>query len=397
MIFAQRLSRVKPSATLALNAKTAELKAQGINITSFALGEPDFNTPEHISLAAKKAIDEQKTKYTAVEGLPAARKAVCTYYEREYKAQIDATNTIITNGGKQSLYNIFMTLCSLGDEVIILAPYWTSYPEMVELAEATPLILHTTAKNNFKTCVEDLEKIATDKTKILLLNSPSNPTGAAYTQEELNKIAKWAIKKNIFVISDEIYDQLIYFKKEKVSLIHLFKKYPEHIAIVNGLAKTFSMTGWRLGYTVADAKLVKKMAILQSQATSNVCTIAQYALIEALTASYDCVHSMREAFEHRLELAYKEISSWEGVFCPKPEGAFYLFPDFSEYLAKRNKENTKETITADNLCEEFLEKAQVACVSGTAFGNKNCIRFSYALAEEEIIKALQRVYEVLYP
>lgn len=389
MIFAQRLQSVKPSATLAVNAKTVELKAQGISVISLALGEPDFNTPAHICEAAKKAIDEGKTRYTPVDGVIEARKAVASYFKREYDEEIEPTNVILTNGGKQSLYNLFMLLCSKGDEVLLPSPYWTSYPEMIELADASAVIVPTKVENGFRLQVSDLEKAYTEKTKILLLNSPSNPTGVTYTQEELNTLAQWALDRNIFVISDEIYDQLIYPPHGKASLIHLFKKYPEQIAICNGLAKAFAMTGWRIGYTIAHKDIIKKAITIQGQATSNICTIAQYALIEALTASYECIQPMREAFERRLEIAYNEISSWEGVVCPKPEGAFYIFPDFTGVLEKRK-------CTGEELCTEILEKAKVALVPGSAFGNPNCMRFSYALADEDLIKALSAIRAVLY-
>ncbi len=389
MKFAKRLESIKPSATLAISAKAQELKAQGIPVISLALGEPDFATPEHICKAAKKAINEGKTRYTAVNGIIEAKKAVCNYFSRSYGEVIEPKNVIITNGGKQSLYNLFMILCQENDEVIVPSPYWTSYPEMVELSGAKAVIAPTSAENAFKVSIEDLEKAYSPKTKVLLLNSPSNPTGARYSQEELDALALWAIEKDLFIISDEIYDQLIYNNGTKASLVHLFSKYPDKIAICNGMAKAFAMTGWRLGYTVAHPEVIKHCTTIQSQATSNVCTIAQYALVEALNADYDCIEEMRQAFERRLELAYEEISSWEGVLCPKPEGAFYLFPDFKEVLAKKN-------MTGDELCTLILEKANVALVPGSAFGNPTCLRFSYALADDELIKALKAVREVIY-
>ncbi len=388
MIFANRLQSVKPSATLAVSAKAAELKAQGIPVISLALGEPDFDTPKHICEAAKKAIDNGKTRYTAVPGIPEARKAVCTYFQREYNAEIEPKNVIITNGGKQALYNLFMVLCSAGDEVLIPSPYWTSYPEMVGLVDATPVTVQTSAQNGFRVTVEQLEQARTEKTKVLMLNSPSNPSGVMYTQEEIEALAQWAIDNNIFVISDEIYDQLVYPPHKKASLINMFKKYPDKIAICNGVAKAFAMTGWRLGYIVAHPEVIKHCVTVQGQATSNVCSIAQYGLVEALTSSYDCINEMREAFQRRLELAHKEISSWEGVVCPKPEGAFYLFPDFSGVLERKG-------ISGDELCNEILEKANVALVPGSAFGNPTCLRFSYALADEDLIKALAAVKEII--
>ncbi len=222
-----------------------------------------------------------------------------------------------------------------------------------------------------------------------MLNSPSNPTGVTYTQEELDSFAHWAIERNIFIISDEIYDQLVYAPNTKASLVHLFKKYPDNIAICNGVSKSFAMTGWRLGYTVANPTIIKHCGTIQGQATSNVCSIAQYALVEALTASYECIKPMKEAFVRRLELAYKEISSWEGVLCPKPEGAFYLFPDMSGVLKKKN-------CTGDELCAQIIEKAQVAIVPGSAFGNPNCVRLSYALSDEDLQKALKAMREFIY-
>ncbi len=389
MLFAKRLESVKPSATLLVNAKAEELKAQGISVISLALGEPDFPTPTHIREAAKKAIDDGYTRYTAVTGIPAARKAVTCYYERMYNATIEAKNTIITNGGKQSLYNLFMVLCSKNDEVLLPVPYWTSYPEMIELADAKPVLVQTSSKNGFKLQVEDLEKAYTANTKVLLLNSPSNPTGVAYSQEELDAFADWAISKDIFIISDEIYDQLIYPPKGKASLIHKFLEFPNNIAICNGLAKSFAMTGWRLSFTVASPEVIKHVTTIQSQATSNVCSIAQHALVEALTADYACIEPMREAFIRRLELAYNEISTWDGVLCPKPDGAFYLFPDFTEILEARG-------ITGDALCAKILEEAKVALVPGSAFGAPQCLRLSYALADEDLLKALKAIKEILY-
>ncbi len=389
MKFAQRLDSVKPSATLAIAAKTLELKAQGIPVISLALGEPDFPTPEHISNAAKKAIDEKHTRYTAVHGIPQARQAVCTYFKKEYNGDIKPENVIITNGGKQSLYNLLMVLCSEGDEVLIPAPYWTSYPEMVALVSARPVTVQTRSEDGFRLKIEDLEKAYTNKCKVIILNSPSNPTGVTYTQEELDSFAKWAIDKGLFIIADEIYDQLVYPPNTKASLVHLFAKYPDNIAICNGLAKSFAMTGWRLGYTVANPTIVKHCTTIQGQATSNVCSIAQYALVEALESSYDCIKPMKEAFMRRLEFAHKEISSWEGVICPKPEGAFYLFPDMSGILKKKN-------CTGDELCSLILEKAKVAIVPGSAFGNPNCVRLSYALSDEDLKKALEAIKEFIY-
>ncbi len=384
MRIAQRMSQIKPSATLAMNARTLELRAQGVAVTSLAVGEPDFPTPKHIQEAAHRAIDEGFTRYTAVPGIPELRSAVTEYYQRCYGVRPAPEAVIVANGGKQVLYNLFLALLNPGDEVLIPAPYWVSYPDMVRLVDGIPVFVSAPARQGFKITVDALEAARTPKTRILLFNSPSNPTGACHSGEEADRIARWALEHNLFVISDEIYDQLVYTPSQPVSLAGWWEKYPEHFAIVSGLSKSFAMTGWRVGYALAHPDLIRKLSQIQGQTTANICSISQKAAVAALTGSYDCVAEMRQAFQRRRDLAHAEIASWPGVICPKPDGAFYLFADISARF-------TPQLPDAAAVCGFLLEKARVALVSGEAFGAPNCIRFSYAIADDALMDALMRV------
>ena len=372
-----------------MNAKTLELRNKGIAITSLAVGEPDFNTPEHIELAAKQAIDDHFTRYTDVGGITEAKSAVCNYFRTIYGVESKTENIIISNGGKQALYNLMLCLLDPDDEMIIPVPYWTSYPDMALLVGAKPVLVPSNSAKGFRITPEDLEKIRTNKSKVLLLNSPSNPSGVAYTQEELDAIIDWAIKHDIFVIADEIYDQLVYEPAKSASAALLWEKNQDKIAIVNGVSKSFAMTGWRVGFALASAPLTKEMVKLQGQTTSNVCTIAQKAVSAALSSSYDCINPMKEAFKRRRDYAHAQISSWEGVICPKPEGAFYLFPDVSALF-------TKDMPDASSLCTYLLEEAKVAVMPGEAFGDANCIRISYAVSDEILKEALHAIKTALY-
>ncbi len=389
MKFAKRLSQVKPSATLAVNAKTLELRKQGIAVTSLAVGEPDFNTPAHIELAAKAAIDEHFTRYTDVAGIAEARSAACDYFRRIYGVESKPENIIISNGGKQVLYNLMLCLLDPEDEIIIPVPYWTSYPDMSLLVGAIPVYVPSDSTKEFKITTDDLEKIRTDKSKVLLLNSPSNPSGAAYTQAELNAILTWAIEHDIFVIADEVYDQLVYEPAKPASASLMWEKHKDKIAILNSVSKTFAMTGWRVGFGLASPELTKEMTKLQGQTTSNVSSIAQKALVSALSSSYDCIKIMKESFKKRRDYAHAEVSSWEGIVCPKPEGAFYLFPDVRALF-------TKEMPDASSLCTYLLEEAKVALMPGEAFGDPNCVRISYAVSDETLKNALAAIKKALY-
>lgn len=389
MKLAQRVSKIKPSATLAVNAKALELKNKGIDVISLAVGEPDFPTPDHIAKAGKDAIDASFTRYTAVAGIPELRSAVCEYYKRVHSVNIQSENVIVGNGGKQCLYNLLLCLLDDGDEVLIPVPYWTSYPDMAALVGATPVFVPSSVENGYRISLEALDASLTSKTKVLILNSPSNPSGVAYSQEELNAILHWAIEKNIFVIADEVYEQLVYDPAYQSSASKLFAEYPDNIAVLNAFSKSFAMTGWRLGFAVAHKDLIKEMVKMQGQMTSSINSISQKAGVTALTSSYDCIIPMREAFMRRRNFAWQEMSSWKGLICPKPEGAFYLFPDVSALFCDKYK-------NAQELCAYLLEEAKVAVMPGDAFGLPNCIRISYAVSDENLKKALTAIKQALY-
>ncbi len=381
MRIAERLKRVKPSATLAVSAKAMELKAQGRTIISLSVGEPDFGTPAHICAAAKAAIDAGFTRYTQEPGIPELRAAVAGYFAAHYGVEAEVANAIVTNGGKQSLYNLLQCLLDPGDEVLIPAPYWVSYPAMVLLADGVPVEVPAPAAKGFKVTPEDLDRACTARTRVLIFNSPSNPTGVHYTREEQDALAAWAVQRGVFVISDEIYDRLVYAPAEPVSLAGWWKRHPENFAIVNGLAKTFAMTGWRVGYTLAHVDLVKAMSTLQGQSTSNICSIAQKAALAALTGPSECVAEMCVAFARRRDLAMEIVGAWKRAVCPRPDGAFYVFPDVSAYYGGKFKDSAEA-------CTLLLEEVGVAAVPGAAFGDDACVRFSYALDDESLIKAL---------
>lgn len=388
MKLAERVAQLKPSATLAISAKAQELKAQGKDILSLSVGEPDFPTPEHIRDAAKKAMDEGFTRYTPVPGMPALRKAAADYFNNFYDADARAENIIVTNGGKQGIYNLCQALLNPGDHVLIPAPYWVSYPPIVELAAAKPVIIPTLPEKGFKVTKADLEKSLTPKTRMLMLNSPSNPTGSCYTRDELDAIADWAVGKGIVVFADEIYDRLVYGDVEPVSLCNWWRKYPENFVIGNGVSKTFAMTGWRVGYMLGAPDITQAMSRLQGQSTSNVCSISQKAALAALTGGFDEVEVMRKAFERRRDLAMAIVDAWPDVICPKPGGAFYIFPDVHLHYNERFPDSTA-------LCSCLLDEAGVALVPGVAFGDDRCIRLSYAVDDDTLVKALKKVESVL--
>ena len=389
MKISSRIEQLKPSATLAVNAKALDLKAQGKEIVSLAVGEPDFPTPEYVRDACKRALDEGFTRYGAVPGLPELRTAVANYFNLMYGTSARAEHTMVTNGGKQALFNLFQSLINPGDEVIIPAPYWVSYPPMVQLAEGKPVFVRASADAGFKITVEQLEAVCTEKTTMLLLNSPSNPTGAAYTRTELDAIAEWAINKGLFIVSDEIYDQLVYAPAEHASLAPWWDKYPEQICIVNGLAKSFAMTGWRVGYVLANVDLIKAMSKIQGQSTSNVCSFAQKGAVAALTGGFEVVDAMRASFRKRRDLAMSIIGKWPNVVCPVPEGAFYLFPDVHRLYNETYPDSA-------SLCTYLLEQAGVALVPGAAFGDDNCIRISYAVDEQTLETSLNKISRILF-
>ena len=388
MKLSDRVLQLKPSATLAVSAKAQALKAQGRDIINLSVGEPDFPTPKHICEAAKKAIDEGFTRYTAVPGMPELRAAVAGYFNSLYDAGAGPEHIVVSNGGKHSIYNILQTLLNPGDHVLIPAPYWVSYPPMVELTGAKPVVITASPEKNFKVTPLDLEKSMTPKTRMLILNTPSNPTGVCYTKAEADAIAQWAVDRDIIVLSDEIYDRLVFDGLESVSLCSWWKQYPKNFVITNGVAKTFAMTGWRIGYSLADEALSKGTSSLQGQTTSNVCSIAQKAALAALTGGFADVEPMRAAFERRRDLAYGIISAWPDVICPKPQGSFYIFPDVHRHYNERFPDSTA-------LCTALLEETGAALVPGVEFGDDRCFRISFALSDELLEKALKRIEQFL--
>ena len=388
MRISDRLRKLKPSATLAVNAKAQELKAQGREVVSLAVGEPDFGTPQHVREAAKKAIDDGFTRYTPVPGIPDLRNAIAGYYGQFYGVCAKGENTIASGGGKQAIYNLLMALLNPGDEVLIPAPYWVSYPAMVELADGVPVIVPTDPENGFLVSVRDLEAVCTPRTSVLILNSPSNPTGGHYAQEALDEIARWAKARGIFIISDEVYDRLVYEPAKPSTLSNFWQRHPENVAIVGALSKSFCMTGWRVGWALAHPDLVKACAKIQGQSTSNINSITQKAAIAALTGPWTLVDEMKTAFIRRRDLALGIIRSWPGVTCAKPDGAFYLFPVVEKYYTPQMPDSAA-------MCTRLLEEAGVALVPGSAFGDDRCVRFSYAVADEVLMTALARVGKVL--
>lgn len=388
MQISDRLRNIKPSLTLSVNSRALELKAQGVNVTSLAVGEPDFPTPRHVCEAAKKAIDENFCRYTAVPGIPELRKAAGNYFERAYGVPVPPESIIIGAGGKHCLYNFFQATINPGDEVLIPAPYWLSYPDMVELAGGVPVSVYAGAEQGFKVTPGMLEEKRSEKTKLLILNSPSNPSGAVYTESEFADIMSWALENDVFVLSDEIYDQLVFAPARMSSAIGWFRDNPDKVAVLNGTSKSYAMTGWRIGFLAAHPDLIKKMSSMQGHSTSSVCSISQKAALAALEGPDDYLLEMRAAFQRRRDMGMEIIRGWEKAVCPVPDGAFYLFVDVQKYYGEQVRDSTE-------LCTRLLDQAHVAVVPGAAFGDDACIRFSYAVADDVLSDALNRVGNVL--
>lgn len=389
MKLADRVLNLKPSATLSISTMTQELRAQGKDVLSLSIGEPDFDTPEHICQAAIDAINNKITRYTPVPGLPEARNAVAHYFKHFYGVSAKKENVCLSNGGKHGIFNALLSVVDPGDQVIVPAPYWVSYPPMIELMGAKPTVIPTLATKNFKVTCADLEQNFTPKTKAVILNSPSNPTGVVYSGAELDQLAQWAVDHNVIIISDEIYDRLVYSGVEPASLSPWWKKHPDNFIICGGVSKTFAMTGWRVGYVLANEPIINAISRLQGQSTSNICSISQMASIAALTGKYKSVDVMCAAFEKRRDLAYEIIRNWEDVICPKPDGAFYIFPSIQHYYNKKYPDST-------SFCTALLDATGVALVPGAAFGNDNCVRISYAVADHILEEGLTRMGKFLH-
>ncbi len=392
-ILSQRAKSLKPSPTLAINAKAKSMQAQGIHVISFGAGEPDFDTPDNIREAAKKAIDEGFTKYTPVGGIDELKDAIIQKFQRDNNLTYKRPQILVSCGGKHSLYNLAQAIFDSGDEVIIPSPYWVSYPPIVSLAGGSPVIVETTERDDFKLTQEGLKKAITPNTKALILNSPSNPTGSAYTKRELEKIAEMAISHNLFVISDEIYEKIVYDGFQFISIASLNEEIKKRTIIVHGVAKTYAMTGWRIGYTAASEEIISAMNNIQSQSTSNPTSISQKASVEALAGPQDEVKKMVAAFEQRRNYIVDRLNKIPGVSCYKPAGSFYVFPNFSSHYGKGYQGKKIENST--HLADFFLEVARVAVVPGIEFGADPFERLSYATSMEDIQEGLNRIEEAL--
>lgn len=374
---------ISPSPTLAVDAKAKKLKSEGKDVCGFGAGEPDFDTPEFIKEACIKAIEAGKTKYLPSAGLPALREALATHYAKRRGISYNASNFIVSPGGKFSCYLAIMSVVSPGDEVIIPAPYWVSYPEMVKLAGGTPVYVKATDAADFKVTVQQLESVITPKTKLLILTSPSNPTGAVYSAQELKEIMDFAIARDILVMSDEIYSTLVYDGVEAISPASLSEEAKEHTIVVSGFSKAFSMTGWRLGTLCAPDAIAKAVANLQSQTSSNATSFAQYGALAAMgneALADAAVAEMKKSFDRRRLMLLEGLNAIDGVFCRRAQGAFYLFPNISSF-----------GMSSVGFCAKLLEEKLVAVVPGSAFGSDENVRFSYAVSDETIQKGIERM------
>ena len=387
-----RLNRLAPSATLAMSQKSSEMKAQGIDVINMSVGEPDFNTPDHIKRAAKRAIDENYSKYSPVPGYADLRKAIVAKLKRENALDYALSEVLVSNGAKQSVCNTIMALVNDGDEVIIPTPYWVSYPQMVKLAGGVPVFVNSGFDQNFKMTAYQLEAAITPKTKMLILCSPSNPTGSVYSQEELDKLAAIICNhEDLYVLADEIYEHINYIGKH--ASIARAKGMKERAIIVNGVSKAYAMTGWRIGYIAAPEWIVKGCNKLQGQYTSGPCSVSQKAAEAAYTLDQGCVEEMRQAFERRRNLIVELAKAIPGLEVNVPEGAFYLFPKCSSFFGKSDGVTTIGNST--DLAMYLLEKGHVATVGGDAFGDPECFRMSYATSDENIREAMKRIKETL--
>jgi len=388
MELADRVNNIKPSPTLAITAKAKQMKAEGQDVIGFGAGEPDFDTPENIKQACIDSLLAGNTKYTPVPGTDDAKDAVIGKLKKDQDLEFARNQIVISCGAKHTLYNIMQALFQEGDEVLVPAPYWVSYPDQVILASAKPVIVQTSEENGFVPTVSDLEKVTTSKTKALVINSPSNPTGGAATRQQLEEIAKFTVEKDLIVISDEIYDKIVY-DGFKFSSIAELPGMVDRTVIVNGLSKTYSMTGWRIGYAAGPVDLVGAITKIQSQSTSNPVSFIMPAVVEALTGPQDFIDTMVAEFDRRRNYICDRLRSMESVTCYKPQGAFYVFPNFSSIYGR--KFNGKVIEGSNDFADYLLDEAKVAIVSGIAFGADDYARLSYAIAMENIEKGLDRI------
>jgi len=390
----QRVAAVSESATLAIDGKAKALKAAGEDVIGFGAGEPDFPTPAHIVEAAARACaDPAMHRYSPAGGLPALRAAIAEKTARDSGLAVEANQVLVANGGKHALFNVFLTLLDPGDEVLLPAPYWVSYPEQIRFAGATPVELPTDVSTSFRVTVEQLEAARTPQTKAMVFVSPSNPTGSVYLPEQVEAIGRWAADAGIWVITDEIYEHLVYGDAEHVSMPVVVPDVRDRCVVVNGVAKTYAMTGWRVGWSIAPASVTSAIARLQSHATSNVANVAQAAALAAVSGPMDAVAEMRATYDRRRKLAHERLNDIDGIDCPLPEGAFYAFPSVRGLFGREI--GGRRVDSAQTLCEVLLETVKVALVPGEGFGAPDCVRLSYALSDDDLVKGLDRMADAL--
>ena len=390
----KRVQSLKPSPTLATDAKAKALKAQGVDIVNLSAGEPDFDTPLHIKEAAKVAIDQGFTRYTPVGGIPELKEAIADMLKRDYGLHYESDQIMVSTGGKQVLYNIAQAILDPGDEVIIPAPYWVSYPPIVELAGGVPVILETDPASNFAISLERLSGLIGPRTKAIIVNSPSNPTGAVYDRETIKAIGELACQKGIYIITDDIYDKIRFDGESPYNCASLLEQAKDLCLVANGVSKTYAMTGWRIGYLAGPEPVVKACTKIQSQSTSNPNSIAQKAALAALTGPQDCIEEMRKAFEERARAFVDGLLEIEGIKCSRPGGAFYCFPDMSAFFGRKTPQG-KVIVGSLDLCDYLLDEAKVASIPGIAFGDDRCVRFSFATDKDTLNKGLNRLKSAL--
>lgn len=385
MELANRVKTLTPSSTLAITAKAKELKSQGYDVIGLGAGEPDFNTPEYILKAAEEAMQNGFTKYTPSGGITELKQAIANKFSRDNGLTYTTEEIIVTTGAKHALYTLFQVLLNKDDEVIVPAPYWVSYPEQIKLAEGKPVFINAAEQNEFKITPDQLEAAITPKTKAVIINSPSNPTGMMYNQKELQELGDICLKHNVLIVSDEIYEKLIYTNDKHVSMAEISSQLKDNTVIINGVSKSHSMTGWRIGYAAGPAEIIKPMTNLASHSTSNPTSIAQYAALAAYSTDEDPNAEMRDIFSERLELLYELLTDIPGISCVKPKGAFYVFPNVQEAVSQNGFD------TVDAWVKELLEEEKVALVPGSGFGSPENVRLSYAVSADSLKEAAKRI------
>lgn len=395
MTISERVKNINPSQTLAITAQALKMKREGKKVISFAAGEPDFGTPENIREKAISAINQGFTKYTASSGIIELKEAVVEKLKKDNKVEYKPSEIIISNGAKQCLFNTILTLCNPGDEVLLPIPCWVSYTEQIKFAQAVPIFINTYQEEGFKLSAAKVEEKITPRTKLLILNSPNNPTGAVYEQEELKKIAQLLLKYDIYCICDEIYEKLVYDNAKHLSIASLSDEIKEKIITINGVSKSYAMTGWRIGYAAGPEDIIKGMSKIQGHSTSNPNSIAQKASVEALNGKQDAIEEMRKAFDERRKYMIKKLNAIEGICCLNPAGAFYAFPNLSKILERGIEYNGKKISNSFGLSNFILKEAEVALIPGSAFEAEGYLRLSYAASLEDIKEGLDRIENIL--